>query len=106
MTLYDNRVEYSSYFIYLLGIFLDHVTTKIGVSNPHLMEANAVTNFLMQRGLWLTTNLLIFLVTMLLISYVLKKGDIGHSYLVLASPTICGLVRIFIGIHNFILIML
>ena len=106
MTLYDNRMEYSSYFIYLLGIFLDHITTKIGVSNLHLTEANAVTNFLMQRGLWLTTNLLIFMVTMLLISYVLKKGDIGHPYLVLASPTICGLVRIIIAIHNSILITL
>ena len=105
MTLYDKRMEYSSYFIYLLGIFLDYVTTKIGVSNFHLVEANAVTSFLMQRGLWLTTNLLIFLVIMLLISYVLKKGDISHSYLVLASPTMCGLVRIFIGVHNFILII-
>ena len=105
MILYDKRGEYSSYFIYLLGIFLDYVTTKIGVSNFHLVEANAVTSFLMQRGLWLTTNLLMFLVIMLLSSHVLKKGDIRHSYLVLASPTMCGLVRIFIGIHNFILIV-
>lgn len=105
MTFNNERVEYSSYIIYFLGIFLDYVTTKIGINNLHLVEANAVTSFLMQRGLWLTTNLLMFLVIMLLSSHVLKKGDIRHSYLVLASPTMCGLVRIFIGIHNFILIV-
>jgi hypothetical protein len=105
VTFYNKRVEYSSYLIYFLGIFLDYVTTKIGVSNFHLIEANAVTIFLMQRGLWLTTNLLIFLVIMLSSSYVLKKGDISQSYLVLASPTMCGLARILIGVHNFILII-
>jgi len=105
MTFYNKRVEYSSYIIYFLGIFLDYVTTKIGISNFHLVEANAFTSFLMQRGLWLTTNLLMFLVTMLLSSHVLNKWDIRYSYIVLASPTLCGLVRIFIGIHNFILIV-
>ncbi len=99
-------MEYSFYLIYLFGILLDYVTTKIGVSNFHLVEANTVTIFLMQRGLWLTINLLLFLITVLLSSHVLKKGDIRHSHLVIASPVMCGLVRIFIGIHNIILMIL
>ena len=105
MIFYNRRMEYSSYLIYILGIVLDYVTTKIGISHFHLVESNALTHFLIQRGLWLTTNLLMFLVTMLLTSLVLKNGDIKHSYLVLASPTMCGMVRIFVGIQNLILII-
>lgn len=98
-------MEYSSYLIYLLGIVLDYVTTKIGISHFHLVEANVLTHFLIQRGLWLTTNLLMFLVTMLITSLVLKNGDVKHSYIALASPTMCGMVRIFVGVQNLILII-
>ena len=105
MMLYNKNIEYFSYLIYLLGTIMDHVTTKIGINDYSLVEANIFSSLLMQRGFWLSTNLILFLVVVLLSSCIFKSSDLGYSYFVLILPTICGLVKIFLAIHNYIIII-
>jgi hypothetical protein len=88
----------------LLSLFVDHITTHIGISNGlHEMNSNVI--FLINNNLWLITDLIItfaLFFTPILVSSLFDQDYMGVFYL---FPVISVLVRLFVCINNISLLL-
>ena len=89
--------------IYLIGITLDHLTTKIGVSVFGLKESNALTGFLIENGLWVYVDIILFLSIIAIINLISDRMATSNKAL-LFFPLLSGFTRMTAGIRNLMII--
>ena len=95
------REEFASYLFLLLGITLDQISTKIGLSRYNLLETNYITSKLIDFGLWgyLDFLLCIIFIAVTYVSYRVFPEE--KNKIVFAFPLVTGVIRLFAGILNF-----
>ena len=94
------RVEITSYILLLLGVGLDQVSTRIGLSQYNLIESNFIANRLITLGLWGYVDLALctafIIITHLSYRIVLEE----RNNLIFAFPFISGAIRLLVGLMN------
>ncbi|MDQ1281126.1 MAG: hypothetical protein QG670_2390 [Thermoproteota archaeon] len=86
-------IELVSYVILIFGTLGDHLSTAIGLQNPMYYETNQFTVVLMSKQLWLSFDLLL-IVLGVIIPYKLLRMRKDLFKEVLAFPLILGIARL------------
>lgn len=98
------KAELLAMILFTSGCIVDHVTTYYGVSLPTVEEANPVVLFMIGAGVWHVVEILIILLgttSGFILSSTRSRGMVTMSILALM---VVGLVRLYAGIHNIVLI--
>jgi len=91
--------------IYILGVILDHLTTNIGISVFGLKESNIFTRFLIENGLWVYIDIILFISFISLISLYSDKLTVKINRVILIFPFISGFMRVMTGMWNMIILL-
>ncbi|MFC1803133.1 hypothetical protein ACFL0D_04100, partial [Thermoproteota archaeon] len=94
----NNNITHLVYTFYAISIFVDHLTTNLGQFFG-LTEANYITNFLIQNGVWILYDFALFFVSISIIYYIKEKMNLFNDYL-LFFPLIVGILRGGAAINN------
>lgn len=96
--------EAPSYIIALFGVFLDHFSTRLGLSLG-LVETNLNAVALMNAGLWLIVDI-VLLVGILSTTYlIIHHTEERYRGLMIVFPLLIGFCRMAAAVFNFNLIL-
>jgi hypothetical protein len=98
--LYSLRVEALAYAIMILGVVGDHISTSIGLSRSSLKESNPITLMLMNNNVWIQTDIILLIVSILGVFTFQRVAKSSSSRIILLLPIICGLVRLGVAFWN------
>ena len=90
--------------LYGFGILLDHITTNIGLNVFTIEESNIITYFLIENGLWMYVDLILFVSVISLLRFVSNKLTEKSNIVVLIFPFLSGLIRMIAGIWNMVIL--
>jgi len=89
---------------YGFGILLDHITTNVGLNVFKIKESNIITHFLIENGLWMYVDLILFVFVISLLRFVSDKLTERSNMVVLIFPFLSGLIRMIAGIWNMVIL--
>ena len=98
--LYSVRVEAFAYAIMILGVVGDHISTSVGLSRDYVRESNPIALGLMDNGIWIQTDIILIVVSILSVFTLLRVFKNSSSRIILILPVICGLVRLGVTFWN------
>ena len=98
--LYSVRVEAFAYAIMILGVVGDHISTTVGLSRDFVRESNPIALGLMDNGIWIQTDIILIVVSILSVFTLLRVLKNPSSRIILILPVICGLVRLGVTFWN------
>lgn len=96
-------IEKITYSLLIGGFSLDHITTIIGINYFQLYETNPLVNSLINAGLWSVTDFAICVMFIFLLRKLVERDS--RLQIVLLLPLFSGVLRIFVGISNLVLIL-
>ena len=98
--MYLDKTEITAYSLLLVGVGIDQLSTRLGISRYNLIESNALARTFMDFGIWGYMDLLVCL-TLIGITYFSYRKIIDmKSNLVFLFPMISGIFRIIAGLMN------
>lgn len=97
-------IEISAYFLAVLGMLGDQISTRLGLVLPGTCELNFFAAWMMARGLWLPLDLLLLAAFLCAPAALIRRYDARERWLTLAYPILFGLIRITAAISNFMII--
>ena len=97
-------IEVAAYFLAVLGMLGDQISTRVGLAIPGTYEMNFVAAWMMSRGLWLPLDLLLLVAFLCAPAVLIRRYNFRERWLTLAYPTLFGLIRITTAISNFMII--
>lgn len=93
------------FIIYSVGVILDHLTTNIGVNVFGLKETNILTFFLIENGLWVYVDILLFISVISIISLLWDRLTTRSNNFILVFPLLSGFVRMIVGMWNMVILL-
>jgi len=90
--------------IYGVGVILDHLTTNIGMSVFRFKESNIFTCYLIENGLWVYVDIILFISFICIISLFSDKLTAKNNKMVLIFPLVSGFLRMMAGMWNMIIL--
>ncbi|MDH5792027.1 MAG: hypothetical protein OEZ44_07540 [Candidatus Bathyarchaeota archaeon] len=97
-------IEIAAYFLAILGMLGDQISTRLGLASPGTCELNFFAAWMMARGLWLPLDLLLLAAFLCTPAVLIRRYDARERWLTLAYPILFGLIRITAAISNFMII--
>jgi len=97
-------IEIAAYFLAVLGMLGDQITTRLGLALPGTCELNLFAAWMMARGLWLPLDLLLLTIFLCTPAVLIRRYESKERWLTLAYPILFGLIRITTTISNFMII--
>jgi hypothetical protein len=97
-------IEVAAYFLAVLGMLGDQISTRVGLALPGTCELNFFAAWMMARGLWLPLDLLVLAAFLCVPAVLIRQYDARERWLTLAYPILFGLIRITTAISNFMII--
>lgn len=95
-----------TYSILIIGTTLDQLTTRIGLKYPHINEVNPFSRWLQANNLWLILDISILILIIFPLSIILhERSNAKNKIIVLFTPLVIGIVRIFVAAWNVLLFM-
>ncbi len=99
----DEGVAYS---VLVLGTTLDQLTTRIGLTYPHIYEGNPIARWLLVNNLWLLLDLSILILIIFPLSLILHaRLHAKNRLFVLFTPMFIGICRVFTATWNVLLLL-
>lgn len=98
-----SNFENFTYLFLILGFFVDHISTTIGINYYNLYETNFIVRELLKYGLWGAVDLLICLLLILSIKLFVVKFQ-SFKFIIIV-PFFAGILRLMVGFSNIILIL-
>ena len=92
--------EKIAYFFMFSGIVGDQITTRLGIVQMGIYEANPVVDWLLSNNLWFFVDLLLFIIIISLTKLSIKYLDNKYKGSIVLSPLIIGIVRLITMINN------
>jgi len=92
--------------IYSVGVMLDHLTTNIGMSVFRFKESNIFTCYLIEKGLWVYVDVILFISFICIISLFSDKLTAKSNKVVLIFPLVSGFLRMMAGMWNLIILFI
>jgi hypothetical protein len=94
-----------AYLISLIGFSIDQISTRIGLTFPHIFEKNPVTLQLLNAGTWLYIDFFFALFTIIVSHIVMLKWGFKHRKFIALFPLTFGALKLLTGLHNINLIV-
>ncbi len=94
-----------AYIVAAIGTVGDHISTRIAITHPLIVEANPFTLFLRRHGLWLPFDILLLAVCLGIPALVVRSFRFEGRRAILAMPLLVGATRLFATTHNVLLMM-
>ncbi len=101
-----SKIVYFAYLFSFIGFMADQISTRIGLTNPYLIEINPTTWHLMNAGLWLYADIIAVLFTILVSQSVIKYWNFKYRDLIALLPSTYGVLKLVTGIFNLHLILI
>ena len=98
-------IEIAAYFLAVLGMLGDQISTRLGLAMPGTCELNFLAAWMMERSLWLPVDLLFLTVLLCAPAVLIRRYDSKERWLALAYPILFGLIRITAAMSNFVIII-
>ena len=98
-------IQNLSYIFSLLGIFMDQVSTRLGLLNPLIFEGNPNVAWMLELGIWLHIDLTILVVMILSCELIVDHWNFVNRRVVYFCPLTYGVLRLITGISNFLLLV-
>jgi len=98
-------IQNLSYIFSLLGIFMDQVSTRLGLLNPLIFEGNPNVAWMLELGIWLPIDLTILAVMILSCKLIVDQWNFVNRRVVYFCPLTYGVLRLITGISNFLLLV-
>jgi hypothetical protein len=98
--LYSIRVEAFAYAIMILGVVGDHISTSVGLSRDGIRESNPIALSLMNNGIWIQTDIILILVSVLAVFSLKRVIKSPSSGIILLLPVMTGLIRLGVAFWN------
>jgi len=95
-------LEKTAYLVATVGILGDHLSTRLGLTNPDGYEANPHTIWLMRRGNWLTFDLLLLMATVGIPALIMRRWTFKGRWVILTFPALLGFTRLCVAMWNLV----
>jgi hypothetical protein len=100
-----SRFEIGAYLILVAGVAGDHLSTGLALARENIYESNPMALMLMQKGLWVPTDVALILISVgatYVFLRILKKPIAKYM---LIYPALAGLIRLVVTMWNFSLLI-
>ena len=93
-----------SFSVLTIGSALDQLTTHIILKNPETLSVNPYASWLILNNKWLSFDLTILIMLIFPLSIILyTTSDAKNKNIILFTPALIGIIRIFIAAWNLLL---
>lgn len=99
------KFEVSAYLLLIAGVAGDHLSTVIGLNRENVYESNPITAMLIQKGLWVTTDFALIVITVAITYFLLRMKENPMAKFMLIYPSLAGLIRLVVMFSNLSLII-
>ena len=89
----------------IVGTLGDHVSTVIALTKPYIYESNPFTVWLMERGLWLSVDIVLVAAGIAIPYLIIRLTKKNQFKALLVYPFLHGLIRLGACFWNFSLIL-
>ena len=96
---------YTTYVVSIIGVAVDQLSTRIGLSNPKIFEMNPIAAQMIDKGIWLYVDITAALFTILSSQIVMKFWSFKYKQLISFFPLTFGILKLFTGIANIFFII-
>ncbi len=100
-----SRFEVGAYLMLVAGVVGDHLSTGLALARPNIYETNPVALNLMQRSLWVPTDVALILVSILATYVLMRVMNKPVAKYVMVYPALAGAIRLAVTFWNFSLII-
>jgi hypothetical protein len=94
-----------AYMVAAVGIAGDHISTRVAITHPLIVEANSFTLLLRQNGLWLPFDILVLVVCLGVPALVVRFFSFEGRRAIIAMPLLVGAARLLATSYNVLLLM-
>jgi hypothetical protein len=94
-----------AYLVAAIGTVGDHLSTRIALTHPLIVEANPFTLLLRRFGLWLPFDILLLAVCLGVPAIVVRSFRFEGRWAILAMPFLVGAARLVATSYNVLLLM-
>ena len=94
-----------AYMVAAIGTVGDHLSTRIAITHPLIVEANPFTLLLRHNDLWLPFDILLLAVCIGVPALIIKSFRFEGRRAIMAIPLLVGAARIFATSYNMLLLM-
>ena len=94
-----------AYIVATIGIVGDHVSTRVAITHPLIVEANPFTLLLRRYGLWLPFDILLLALCLGVPALVVRSFRFEGKRAIMAIPLLVGAARLFATSYNVLLLM-
>jgi len=98
------RFELSAYLLLIAGVVGDHLSTYMGLNRENVYESNPFAANLMHNGLWVTTDVALIVITVIMTYLLLRMKENPLSKYTLIYPSLAGIIRLFVTFSNLSLV--
>jgi len=100
-----SRFEVGAYLLLVAGVAGGHLTTGLALAKPNIYETNPVALSLMQRSLWVPTDVALILVSVLATYVFMRVMNKPIAKYVMVYPALAGAIRLAVSLWNFSLLV-
>jgi len=94
-----------AYIVAVIGTVGDHISTRIAITHPLIVEANPFTLLLRRHGLWLPFDILLLAVCLGVPALVVRSFRFEGRQVIMAMPLLVGAARLVATSYNVFLMM-
>ena len=95
-----NWIQKLSYILSPLGVFIDQISTRIGLAHPMIYEANLNVKILLDKGLWFYVDITIIFVMILVCRLIVDNWSFKNRRVIFLGPLTYGVLKTITGIRN------
>ena len=94
-----------AYIVAAMGTVGDHISTRIAITHPLIVEANPFTLLLRRNDLWLPFDILLLAVCLGVPALVIRSFRFEGRQAIMAMPLLVGAARLVATPYNVLLLM-
>jgi hypothetical protein len=95
-----NWIQKLSYILSSTGVFMDQISTRIGLTHPMIYEANQNVKILLDKGLWFYVDITIIFMMILVCKLIVDNWSFKNRRVVFLGPLTYGVLKTITGIRN------
>ena len=95
--------ERQAYGFYIFSSVVDHLSTRLGLTNPWIYETNKLVAYLMIVDLWLPYEIIVTAGLVITMAIWSRRLDYSCRWIALIPPITVGIIRLVVGVCNVML---
>lgn len=93
-------MERQAYVFYIFASVVDHLSTRLGLTNPLIYESNRLVAYLMTVDLWVPYEIIVIVGVITSMGIWYRRLEYRYRWIALIPPVMVGLIRLVVGVCN------